>query len=100
MIDNQECFFYWVRLCFVFLFLKIVMLQVVYVLVFLVFFYLSMKSVSLWVWDGEGGVWLCYVLKGKKEEFFFVLVYDIFSYVERKLRILQVMGEVYSVFLS
>ena len=42
----------------------------------------------------------CYVLKGKKEEPFFALAHDISSYAERKLKTLQVMGEVYSVLSS
>lgn len=54
---------------------------------FFLFEYEKCKFVGM-EWRGGGRVWLCYVLKGKKEEFFFVLVYDIFSYVERKLRIL------------
>lgn len=49
---------------------------------------------------GGGRAWSCYVLKGKKEEPFFALAHDISSYAERKLKTLQVMGEVYSVLLS
>ena len=70
--------------------------------VFSVSSYSSTKSVSLWAWNGEGGgrVWSRYVLKGKKEEPFFALAYDISSYAERKLKTLQAMGEVYSVLSS
>ena len=49
---------------------------------------------------GGGRAWSCYVLKGKKEEPFFALAHDISSYAERKLKTLQVMGEVYSVLSS
>ena len=45
-------------------------------------------------------MWSRYVLKGKKEEPFFALAYDISSYAERKLKTLQAMGEVYSVLSS
>lgn len=104
MIDNQECLFYRVRPCFVLLSLKIATSQVAYVPVFSVSSYTSTKSVSLWAWNGEGGgggrAWSCYVLKGKKEEPFFALAHDISSYAERKLKTLQVMGEVYSVLSS
>ena len=69
--------------------------------VFSVSSYSSTKSVSLWAWNGEGGrAWSCYVLKRKKEEPFFALAHDISSYAEKKLKTLQVMGEVYSVLLS
>lgn len=87
---------------------KIATSQVAYVPVFSVSSYSSTKSVSLWAWNGEGGggrrgggrAWSCYVLKGKKEEPFFALAHDISSYAERKLKTLQVMGEVYSVLSS
>lgn len=49
---------------------------------------------------GGGRALSCYVLKGKKEEPFFALAHDISSYAERKLKTLQVMGEVYSVLSS
>lgn len=51
---------------------------------------------------GGGGrrEWSRYVLKRKKEEPFFALAHDISSYAERKLKTLQVMGEVYSVLSS
>ena len=55
MIDNQECLFYRVRLCFVLLSPKIATSQVAYVPVFSVSSYSSTKSVSLWAWNGEGG---------------------------------------------
>lgn len=101
MIDNQECLFYRVRPCFVLLSPKIATSQVAYVPVFSVSSYSSTKSVSLWAWNGEGGrAWSCYVLKRKKEEPFFALAHDISSYPEKKLKTLQVMGEVYSVLLS
>lgn len=101
MIDNQECLFYRVRPCFVLLSPKIATSQVAYVPVFSVSSYSSTKSVSLWAWNGEGGrAWSCYVLKRKKEEPFFALAHDISSYAEKKLKTLQVMGEVYSVLLS
>lgn len=101
MIDNQECLFYRVRPCFVLLSPKIATSQVAYVPVFSVSSYSSTKSVSLWAWNVEGGrAWSCYVLKRKKEEPFFALAHDISSYAEKKLKTLQVMGEVYSVLLS
>lgn len=102
MIDNQECLFYRVRPCFVLLSPKIATSQVAYVPVFSVSSYSSTKSVSLWAWNGEGGgrAWSRYVLKRKKEEPFFALAHDISSYAERKLKTLQVMGEVYSVLSS
>lgn len=49
---------------------------------------------------GGGRAWSRYVLKRKKEEPFFALAHDISSYAERKLKTLQVMGEVYSVLSS
>ena len=104
MIDNQECLFYRVRPCFVLLSPKIATSQVAYVPVFSVSSYSNTKSVSLWAWNGEegggGGAWARYVLKRKKEEPFFALAHDISSYAERKLKTLQVMGEVYSVLSS
>ena len=83
---------------------KIATSQVAYVPVFSVSSYSNTKSVSLWAWNGEEGgggrAWSRYVLKRKKEEPFFALAHDISSYAERKLKTLQVMGEVYSVLSS
>ena len=49
---------------------------------------------------GGGRAWSRYVLKRKKEEPFFALAHDISSYVERKLKTLQAMREVYGVLSS
>ena len=68
---------------------------------FLLFEHEKRKLVGMERRGGGGGRALsCYVLKGKKEEPFFALAHDISSYAEKKLKTLQVMGEVYSVLSS
>ena len=67
---------------------------------FLLFEHEKRKLVGMERRGGGGRAWSCYVLKRKKEEPFFALAHDISSYAERKLKTLQVMGEVYSVLSS
>ena len=67
---------------------------------FLLFEHEKRKLVGMERRGGGGRAWSSYVLKGKKEEPFFALAHDISSYAERKLKTLQVMGEVYSVLSS
>ena len=67
---------------------------------FLLFEHEKRKLVGMEQRGGGGRAWSCYVLKRKKEEPFFALAHDISSYAERKLKTLQVMGEVYSVLSS
>ena len=67
---------------------------------FLLFEHEKRKLVGMEQRGGGGRAWSWYVLKRKKEEPFFALAHDISSYAERKLKTLQVMGEVYSVLSS
>ena len=97
---TRNVFFYRVRPCFVLLSPKIATSQVAYVPVFSVSSYSRTKSVSLWAWNGEGGGVVVLRVKKKEGRAFLCFSSWYSSYAEKKLKILQIMGEVYSVLSS